>query len=468
MQQKPIALHASQSSISPIEADTYIATLAPAIYASVLSAVTEIRKRLGSAWAERMIEKAENAELRILDVGGAGFGALAVQAILSAEWHRMQEHKPQPSNALTEPTGRIGGASIVPPRFSATVVVGSHTLLERVKPMMPNTTFVPRLPDYVHATDSVKQASKFDIIVAPHALWTQDKPEVKPVLRNLWNLLASDGGVLLLLEKGVPRGFECIAAARDWLLERRLKMPSHDLFRSLAEKWGREKFDEFFQDAPLKEMEEKVEHLTQGKETGMIVTPCTNHTSCPLYQHKGIVKGRRDICSFSQRYHRPAFLQNIYGTKGKNHEDVEFSYLSVMRGRDLRVEPVLDPSGRIRPDVRQGDRATDRAFRGYEGPTSSATEDASGNEQHPSPPHSLSLPRSVFPPLKRHGHVILDVCTPSGTLERWTIPKSFSRQAYRDARKSSWGDLWALGAKTRVPRNLKAGPREYDRKKKKS
>ena len=70
-------------------------------------------------------------------------------------------------------------------------------------------------------------------------------------------------------------------------------------------------------------------------------------------------------------------------------------------------------------------------------------------------PNALELPRSILPPLKRKGHVIVDLCTPSGTLERWTVPRSFSKAAFRDARKSSWGDLWALGAKTRVPRTPK-------------
>ncbi len=59
--------------------------------------------------------------------------------------------------------------------------------------------------------------------------------------------------------------------------------------------------------------------------------------------------------------------------------------------------------------------------------------------------------------MKRRGHAILDVCTPLGTIERWTVPRSFGHQAYRDARKSRWGDLWALGAKTRIPRNLRLG-----------
>ena len=68
-----------------------------------------------------------------------------------------------------------------------------------------------------------------------------------------------------------------------------------------------------------------------------------------------------------------------------------------------------------------------------------------------------TLPRIVLPPIKRKGHVTLDTCTPDGRLERWTVPKSFSKVAYHDARKSRWGDLWALGAKTRVPRSARAG-----------
>lgn len=62
-----------------------------------------------------------------------------------------------------------------------------------------------------------------------------------------------------------------------------------------------------------------------------------------------------------------------------------------------------------------------------------------------------------MPTMKRHGHVIIDLCTPSGKLERWTVPRSFSKQAFRDARKSRWGDLWAMGAKTRVAREVKLG-----------
>ncbi|KLU82990.1 hypothetical protein MAPG_02057 [Magnaporthiopsis poae ATCC 64411] len=69
----------------------------------------------------------------------------------------------------------------------------------------------------------------------------------------------------------------------------------------------------------------------------------------------------------------------------------------------------------------------------------------------------LSLPRNIRPPLKGRGNVAMDVCTPAGTLERWTVPKSFGKQAYHDARKARWGDLWALGAKQREARPPRLG-----------
>jgi ribosomal protein RSM22 (predicted rRNA methylase) len=78
----------------------------------------------------------------------------------------------------------------------------------------------------------------------------------------------------------------------------------------------------------------------------------------------------------------------------------------------------------------------------------------------------MEWPRMIAPPLKRSGHVILEVCSASGKystgfrnfvidsylveltrkstgeIERHTIPKSQGRQEYYDARKSAWGDLF--------------------------
>ncbi|OZJ05779.1 hypothetical protein BZG36_01299 [Bifiguratus adelaidae] len=60
-------------------------------------------------------------------------------------------------------------------------------------------------------------------------------------------------------------------------------------------------------------------------------------------------------------------------------------------------------------------------------------------------------PRIVAPPLKRSKHVIMDVCTPKGTFERTTAPKSQGKEIYRDARKAMWGDLFPHEPKSRVP-----------------
>ena len=53
--------------------------------------------------------------------------------------------------------------------------------------------------------------------------------------------------------------------------------------------------------------------------------------------------------------------------------------------------------------------------------------------------------RLARPPLKRSGHVVLDVCTPQGTFERRVGSKGNLKSvvgAYRAARKSRWGAFW--------------------------
>jgi len=53
--------------------------------------------------------------------------------------------------------------------------------------------------------------------------------------------------------------------------------------------------------------------------------------------------------------------------------------------------------------------------------------------------------RMVRPPMKRSGHVIVDVCTPQGTFERRVVAKGGHKHiewAYRTARKARWGGLW--------------------------
>ncbi|CAI4211164.1 unnamed protein product [Parascedosporium putredinis] len=381
----PMTLQAGHHRMSEIDADAFIATYLPQMYAASRSVLAEVRKRLGTNWIRGLLTRNGGEGPRILDAGGAGAGLAAWQDIVKAEWDVMREE------------GLVKGPS---PLGKRTVVIGSENLRQRVSRFLNATTFLPRLPNYRHSADNadklldapeVPQPRKsFDVILAPHLLlqWPEGHRRTA-ILNSLWSLLSPEGGVLIVLEKGHPRGFEAVAQVRSKLLNEYILHPESQ-----------------------PDSEDVHPDFQKTREPGMIVAPCTNHKPCPMYRIPGKSAGRKDACAFSQRFIRPPFLHRIMDGKDRNHDDVEFSYLAIRRGVGL-------------PDsVRQGDEAADRA---------------------------------VSAPMKRHGHILLDLCTPAGRIERWIVPQSFGRQAYRDARKAKWGDLWALGAKTRMDRKVRLG-----------
>ncbi|KAI8624943.1 mitochondrial small ribosomal subunit Rsm22-domain-containing protein [Xylariaceae sp. FL1651] len=416
-EQKPIPMAAAHHRMSEIEADAFIATMLPAMYSSVMSVLVEIRKRLGSNWMANLMSRGNGDGPRVLDVGAGGAGLAAWEQVLQAEWD------------LARDGGKKTGLE---PNGKKTVVLGSEQLRQRVSQFLHNTTFLPRLPDYLHSGDHPEKLEggevplprkQFDIIIASHQMLpVKEDFRRRALLDNLWEMLSPEGGILIVIEKGHPRGFEAVADIRARLL------------------------DEFIVSPASNPRPEPIEpERRREREPGMIVAPCTNHKACPMYLVPGLSSGRKDFCHFSQRFIRPPFLQKILGATHRNHEDVDFSFVTVQRGTLPGTEKTTLPA--------QGNDATDNAFSGYEHSTGA--------------PNALSLPRNILPPLKRRGHVTLDLCTPAGTLERWTVPKSFSKQAYRDARKAKWGDLWALGAKTRVKRPVRLGkgvtaPNEVD------
>lgn len=399
-QQKPVALEAIQARMGEMEANAFVAVNIPGIYASATSILVECRKRLGSAWLEELLKK--DGGPRILDAGAAGAGVLAWQDVLRAEWARLH---PDVKQGDPVPFGK------------STVVIGSSELRSRIRLLLDNTTFIPRMPDFVPTRDLPGVPShdpslrkQYDVIIAAHSLWTLKEDYMrKAQIQNYFTLLNPNGGVLIILEKGVPRGFELVAGARDILLKHHISSPGEA---------------------------EQIIQLTGNrthKEPGMIIAPCTSHGQCPMYPEVGQMIYRKDWCHFAQRFVRPPFLQDLLGKSRHNHEDVQFSYVAIRRGIDTR------PNGQAPSD----EAATLTALKGY--------------EKSEIEPNMLSLPRLLLPPLKRHKHVVMDVCTPAGKIERWTTSFSFSRQSYRDGRKARWGDLWALGAKVRVIRTARTG-----------
>ncbi|KAK8204976.1 hypothetical protein IWZ01DRAFT_559391 [Phyllosticta capitalensis] len=474
--QKPIPLEASMARMAPMESDSFLAAIMPGAYASAMSVMIEVRKRLGSAWLEGLLQKPGGP--LILDASSGGASVVAWREVLKAEWARMKED------------GTVADARAQPPLGKASVISGSDTLRKRASRFLDDTTFLPRLPEAILSGEEIgpQHRKVYDIIVAPHLLWGIEEDYMrKNAVQKLWSLLNPKGGVLIILEKGIPRGFEVVAGARDFILKRLMSSPgSTHTSPALDDLLG-----------------EPIE-----KDKGMIVAPCTNHLGCPMYKVPGISRNRKDFCYFKQRFIRPGYLQNLIGAKDRNHEDVQFSYLAVMKGQDLRASEgfMLENDATDAAFVGHGDRnrnpfeaeelaeaaAQEELIAILEGrtepteqdgeaasPQESAANSTAGREaastdlqlQSTTPSevqHStlapnllmLTLPRAILPPLKRRGHVLLDLCTPAGNLERWTVPRSYGRQAYRDARKSRWGDLWALGAATRVPRSVRLGNKE--------
>ncbi|KAJ8107823.1 hypothetical protein ONZ43_g6619 [Nemania bipapillata] len=406
-EQKAIPMAASHHKMSEIEADAFIATLMPGMYSSTMSVLVEIRKRLGSDWMAKLLTRGNGEGPRVLDVGTGGAGLAAWEQVLQAEWDL--RHEKGKNRGFTAPGKK-------------TAIVGSETLRQRASRFLHNTTFLPRLPDYLHSgahPDKLEggEASlprkQFDIIIASHQMMPiKEGFRRKAMIDNLWEMLSPSGGILIVLEKGHPRGFEAVADVRARLLDEFIVSPNSD---------------------PRPEPIEP--EIRREREPGMIIAPCTTHKACPMYRTPGLTLGRKDFCHFSQRFIRPPFLQKLLGATHRNHEDIDFSFVAVQRGTLPGMEKITLPA--------QGVEAANNAFHGYE-----------DSQEAPDP---LSLPRNILPPLKRQGHVTLDLCTPAGTIERWTVPKSFSKQAYRDARKAKWGDLWALGAKTRVVRPVRLG-----------
>ncbi len=421
LKQQPIALEASQSSMGEMEGNAYMTAIMPGAYATVMSTLVEIRKRLGPEWLRKLMKRNEGP--RVLDAGAGGAGILAWREVLRAEWELMHPDGVPPNKP--------------PPYGKSTVVTGSSTLRNRASHLLDDTTFIPRLPDYDPSRDhpslensNPQPRKQYDVILAPHTLWTLKQDYMrKNQIQNFWSLLDPKGGVLVLIEKGVPRGFELIAGARETLLKHHVASPGDEVVEAPVEVASQNRFG--------------------PKEKGMIIAPCTNHGKCPMYITAGQSQGRKDFCHFPQRYIRPHYLQRILGSRDKNHEDILFSYVALQRGVDQRETD----------NITQGQAAVEAAFAGFE--NTEGIESNEGSQESTDPEvavvSTLSLPRAILPPIKRHGHVILDLCTPAGKIERWTVPKSFSKQAYRDARKSKWGDLWALGAKTRVQRNIRVG-----------
>lgn len=321
-------------------------------------------------------------------------------------------------------------------------------------------------------------------------------------------------GHLVLIERGNPTGFEVLARARQIMIrpenysqyeygklprpwirgssvkpQRNVAVPEAKVSEEdkLLEKHLEEKFGApLAQDLELEpELKGEYEVVGENKEGIFsdfylkVVAPYTHHFKCALqmghpkyYEYpKGL---RLEFLSFNTSVARPkytlefkrgAMLSGKWESPtirraqkgvvtggsgrpdGKNSENVNFNFLIVQRTRSdhsyirwlekerKRVQAVAEEIESAKdPEVKQQliESEKQRVLENH------------GDE-------SDQWARILKAPIKNKGHVIFQVMTSEGKIEKWIVPKSFGAGVYHDARKAFKGDLWKHGAKTKLP-----------------
>ncbi|KYQ92999.1 hypothetical protein DLAC_05600 [Tieghemostelium lacteum] len=136
-----------------------------------------------------------------------------------------------------------------------------------------------------------------------------------------------------------------------------------------------------------------------------VVAPCPHSGKCPM--------GFNSWCHFSQRVVRPVFQKLAKGPQSTMpFEDEKYSYIVMQKLVQSTISNQLDKQNSVFPP-----------------------EELMETKQ---------WSRLVEAPLKRGGHVIMDVCTPSRDLKRVTVARSHGKALYKESRKSFWSDGFIL------------------------
>lgn len=382
-------------------------------YASAYAVLKEVRQKMPEGWTPNSV----------LDVGlGASAGMLAVNELFAEEENWNPDRKT---------------AVILGPRVNTLLTKqffdtqkhedqGQNNFKDKVR----NTRLQTGLPK--------NNLYKYDLIIANQQLdlmARQEDSTLEMLSARLVDLL-SPGGVLVLVDRGNPNGYERIARAREVLIR-----PMGDTGPvKTPVPFGRTRKLHFSNDTEMKKLKQElgpefdIEEQTMPVQDRIylhIVAPCTHHGKCPFQQgqlrKQNTAKG--SWCSFTQKLARPEYVMQL------------------KRGKALAAS--WDPNV----------TRNKNKFSGGGRPGSSDLEVPSFSyliiQRSTTPevniPNIQKWPRILKPPMKRKNHVIMNICGPEGGLHSWTVTKSQGKQEYLDARKALQRDQWALDAKVKTP-----------------
>lgn len=478
---------------SELEADVTIAASFAQDYAVSYQVLDEFVKRVGKQNVEKEIHS-------VLDVGlGPSTGMLALNEIMGDEWNPKRKDsvvfgdfnmarrsKIFLSRQVNENLPRIDGMDSYEDEYTYennNEIEDENPLIEEDKPYVGKVkTKLLKVKTVI--LDKLRPVqTKYDLIIVSYQLLKdlENFPfEVDAKLDQYVRRL-NPGGHLVIIERGNPLGAEIIARARQIILRpenypgqtEKITRPYKSSAKKLSAKEQlrlsrlspEEKAlamknlePELLENFDIIEQETEAEDLDKLDEPIdlSVIAPCSHHGKCPLqffdpqvYLYGKIGK-KLKFCSYSVNVHRPKYLLELKRGKklavkwtapnsgvgidglakpgrgregGNDYETASYSYLMVTRSRED-----ADKLEQLRQKITEVG-VLERPV-GYQ------------------PQSREEYPRLLSQPLKKKGFVIMDVCAPSGHVEKWHVSKSLGKSEYHDARKSNMGDLWALGKKS--------------------
>lgn len=193
-----------------------------------------------------------------------------------------------------------------------------------------------------------------------------------------------------------------------------------------------------------------------------VVAPCPHHGRCPLqlgdpkFYNISNHKHRLSFCSFNHVVERPRYTMEL--KKGRRLATLWDKSAQDGFGLDKIPRNTLKKmAGSGRPggnNTESGNFSYLIMHRSRNDVDSIQKIEAERDHRELKPLEISTWPRILEFPTKIKNNVKLQVCSPSGNVEMWQVPKSLGKQTYHDARKAKEGDLWALEKKGVVVKNF--------------
>ena len=295
-------------------------------------------------------------------------------------------------------------------RKDSVILSSSGEMAKRARLLLDAQPVEQQQSQKTRLLSTVPTSLKYDLIILNHQMLKDPNKypyEIDSQLNHYLSLLSDDGGYLVIVERGTPTGAETVARVRELIIRQNNSFTDDNNNNNIQ------------------------------NQNYSIIAPCSHMNKCPLqlsnlnyYKLKDPnnrnLSQRLKFISFEKMVQRPKFSIEL-----KRGKLLSLSWDNQDRRKLLNLRGKGRPNGNNYELVNYTYLVLGKAVPSLEMDT---------------------WPRIISPPIKKKGHVILNVCTvPDGKIENWIVPKSMSKEIYHDARKSKWGDLWPHGAKTKIP-----------------